>query len=113
VTLPSQEILRFLKKRQYAGLTPFCVDPPHREKYLPADPLDSSHDKSPPHIGFVVTLPSQEILRFLKKRQYAGLTLFLDGTDPFSYSVNLFMEAHLLQILEGQKYFEKACLCIR
>jgi hypothetical protein len=23
VTLPSQEILRFLKKRQYAGLTPF------------------------------------------------------------------------------------------
>ncbi len=33
-------------------------------------------DKSPLHIGFVVTLPSQEILRFLKKRQYAGLTPF-------------------------------------
>ena len=55
------------------------ADPPHREKYLPADPLDSSHDKSPPHIGFVVTLPSQEILRFLKKRQYAGLTPFFFG----------------------------------
>jgi hypothetical protein len=52
------------------------VDPPHREKYLPADPLDSSHDKSPPHIGFVVTLPSFETLRFRKKRQYAGLTPF-------------------------------------
>jgi hypothetical protein len=36
-----------------------------------------SHDKALPHIGFLVALPSLEILSFCQKRQYAGPTPFL------------------------------------
>jgi hypothetical protein len=42
------------------------------QEFMPApsdaDPRDLSCDESPPHIGFVVTLPSSETLRFFKKR---------------------------------------------